>query len=116
MSNQLKSIVGDVRPNSAEKSAASGPAPVLINFTFPRKVLLFTPIKPPEYVRRIARIVLEHAAEDGERFLRREMVVVTQNLLATGADPAVVHREVRKLETAIRTELWHLVMEPEAPR
>jgi hypothetical protein len=117
--NQLKDIADNHRPIASAVPAAgsnAGQVPRLFNVTFPRKVALFTPIKPPEYIGRIARIVLDQTAEEGERFLRREMVVVTENLVATGADPATVHREVRKLEAAIRTELWQIVMNAGAPR
>jgi hypothetical protein len=116
MNERVKNAVGDVRPSKlALTSAPNGAAPTLINFTFPRKVVLFTPIKSLAYVERIARIVLDYDAEHGERFLQREMTVVTQNLISIGADPTIVHCEVRKLEVSIRTQLWHIVMNVEAP-
>ena len=86
------------------------PARPLINFKFPRKVALFTPIKPPEYIGRIARIALDYDPQEGERFVVREMRVVGENLVALGADPVAVACEVRKLESAIRLEMWNVVM------
>jgi hypothetical protein len=112
MNERVKNAVGAVRPRAPAtlKSAPNDAAPTLINFTFPRKVVLFTPIKPLAYVERIARIVLDYDAEHGERFLQREMTVVSRNLLSTGADPPTIQREVRRLEASIRARIWHLVM------
>lgn len=113
---KVANIVGDSRPYAARPSGAAQTAPPLINFEFPRKVALFVPIKPPEYVGRIARIVLGYESAEGEWFLGREMTVVAENLIATGADPTAVKREVRKLEASIRREIWEKVMNPEAAR
>lgn len=73
-------------------------------------VSLFIPIRPPEYVDRVARIFLDYEQAKSEQLLAMEMAVITGKLLAIGADPAVVAREVRKLENSIRTAMWHLVM------
>ena len=72
--------------------------------------MLFRSIKPPEYVARVARIFLEYPHAKAERLLAREMVVITENLHAVGADPVEVAAEVRKLESSIRVAMWHLVM------
>jgi hypothetical protein len=112
-SDQIRKLVGDIRP--VGPSPVDRPAP-LISFEFPRKIALFTPIKSQEYIGRIARIALDYDAKEGEWFLSREMIVVTRNLLATGADPVAIHREVRKLEYSIRARMWHIVMNPDAPQ
>lgn len=116
MSDPVRNVVTIRRPVGQMPTARPSNEPPLISFTFPRKVALFVPIKPPEYIHRIARIVLEQPAEKGERFLRREMEVVSENLIATGADPTAIRREVGKLEAAIRIQLWHLVMSSGAPQ
>jgi hypothetical protein len=109
---KVKRIIGAARPEiTTPQRAEQRPRP-LINFEFPRKVALFTPIKKPEYIERIARIVLDYEREQGEVFLGREMSVVSENLIATGADPTAVHREVRKLEASIRSKMWIIVMDP----
>jgi hypothetical protein len=112
---KVANIIRDARHETGTPPrAAAQMARPLINFEFPRKVALFTPIKPPEYIERIARIVLDYEREQGEVFLGREMIVVSENLIATGADPTAVHREVRKLESSIRSKMWIIVMD--APR
>lgn len=113
-SEQIKKLVDNIRP-IGQRSPVDRPPP-LIRFEFPRKILLFTPIKSPEYVDRIARIVLSYAAEEGERSLLREMAIVKDNLVATGADPVAISCEVRKLEAAIRTQMWHIVMDAGASK
>jgi len=114
-SDQIKKLVGDTRPVRTPPTIADR-APPLISYNWPRKVVIFTPIKPQEYISRIARIALDYDAKEGEWFLSREMIVVTRNLLATGADPVAIHREVRKLEYSIRARMWHIVMNPDAPQ
>lgn len=74
------------------------------------KVSLFVPIRPQEYVDRVAGIFLEYEHAKAEHLLAMEMAVITDKLLAIGADPSLVAREVRKLENSIRTAMWHLVM------
>ena len=98
-----KSLLADI-------AAASRPAPS------PRPrwrapVLLFRPIRPATYVKRMARIIVNVATvEFGEEILRRDMQVIERGLLDAGVDAAVVRQEVRSLEASIRREIWELVL------
>jgi hypothetical protein len=103
----VSKLISDIRP---KPSARPQPQRPLIDFNFPRKVVLFSPVRPPEYIQRVARIFLDYDQERGERLLRLEMELISEKLLALGADPAVVAREVRKLESAIRAAMWDMVM------
>lgn len=105
------SAPADLRPSNSVGMRVGAPAPPpLINFNFPRKVALFTPIRPKEYVERVAAIFLEYDQPKSERLIEAEMEVIADKLLAFGADPAEVDREIRKIESSIRTAMWHLVM------
>lgn len=73
-------------------------------------VALFVPIRPQEYVDRVAGIFLEYEHAKAEQLLAMEMAVIADKLLAIGADHVLVAREIRKLENAIRTAMWHQVM------
>lgn len=99
--SKLVEIAAAGRTGAAQPERARWRAPVL----------LFRPVRPQSYVRRIARIVVNAAtAEFGEEILRRDMQVIERGLVDAGADAALIKKEVRSLEASIRREIWELVL------
>jgi hypothetical protein len=103
---KITELVGDVRPDV-------GASPPSARRSWPSAtVLVFSPLRPREYVERMAMIILEVDAERGEMYLSLDMKLIGNDLIAAGADPAIVKREVCALESAIRAEMWRRVLIP----
>jgi hypothetical protein len=64
------------------------------------------------FVRRHAARMAELSPVTAEKHLRHQLSIQVETMLKRGIDPDAVERERRSLETAIRAELWHLVLMP----
>jgi hypothetical protein len=80
--------------------------------TRPAQLLAF-PILRTGLVDKIARAMKRrHSDEAAEEYLARELRRQTREMWASGLPPAVVRREIRALEPAIRGALWRLIFGP----
>jgi hypothetical protein len=80
--------------------------------TRPAHLLAF-PILRTGLVDKIARSMKRrHSDEAAEEYLARELRRQTREMWASGISPAVVRREIRALEPAIRGALWRLIFGP----
>jgi len=61
-------------------------------------------------IRKLARLMAGYSAEGGERALYARLNIQYNAMVSRGMAPDVVERELRSLESAIRTELWGIVM------
>jgi hypothetical protein len=111
MTDRLKvvDLVGGARvalgltpPEAARRSRATA------------SVLIFRPVRPRRYIEQMARTVIDApSADHGELYLRCDMQLIEQDLLLAGAEPAVACAEARAIESAIRAEVWKLVLTPD---
>lgn len=59
-----------------------------------------------------ARRMTDLRPAKAEAHLQRQIDIQRQTLLRKGVAPALIEPEMRALEAAVRTELWHLVLAP----
>lgn len=64
------------------------------------------------YVRRHVEFVLSRSAEQGEQHVRRNLIALRRNLEDMGVDKIVIDAEVRRVEAAVRAEIWKQVLLP----
>jgi hypothetical protein len=69
-----------------------------------------------DLVGKVAEQMLSRPLREAELHLREQMGRQIRAMQRKGFRDHVVEREVRSLEAAIRTELWHLVLRPRSPR
>lgn len=62
------------------------------------------------FVQRHARRMAEYPPSTAEKHLAAQLNIQRDTMLKRGIATAIIDRELRALETAIRTELWHLVL------
>jgi hypothetical protein len=87
-----------------------------VNVAIPKAtVLLKRPFRDAAYIRRHVSYVVKEDAERGEWHIRRNLSIIRRKLDEMGLDPAVVDREVRDIEAAVRAELWRQVILGDGP-
>lgn len=67
-----------------------------------------------DLVRRQAARYLEQSAKSAEGNLQHQLRVQRDTMLRRGIDPVTVEQECAELQSAIRCEVWRLVLTPEA--
>jgi hypothetical protein len=78
------------------------------------KVMLLTGrFRDAAYVRRHVEFVLTRPAEQGEQHVRRNLSALRKNLEDMGVDQIAIDAEVRRVEAAVRAELWRQVLTPD---
>lgn len=77
------------------------------------EVLAFPLARRRDLVRRQAEWFCGQSHRAAEANIFRQLQVQRNTLLAKGVDPVTVEREVRALESAVRAEVWRLVLTPE---
>ena len=68
------------------------------------------------YVRRHVEHVLSRPADQGEAHVRRNLRCIGQNLEAIGVSQPEIVAEVRRIEGAVRAEIWRQVLSPDGSR
>jgi hypothetical protein len=64
------------------------------------------------YVRRHVEFVLTRSAEQGEQHVQRNLRAIRRTLDEIGVDQEVIDAEVRRIEAAVRAEIWRQVLTP----
>lgn len=65
-----------------------------------------------DYIRRHVKFVLSRSAEQGEQCVRRDLSAIRKNLRDMGVDQVAIDAEVRRIEAAVRAEIWKQVLLP----
>ena len=76
-------------------------------------VLLKPPYRDAAYVRRHVEYVVAMGAERGERHVRANLECIRENLEALGIAQRDIDLEVRRIEGAVRAEIWRQVLIPD---
>ena len=63
------------------------------------------------FVRKMVRLMVSYRPEGAERALQLRLEATRDAMLRRGLPADVVEREIRSLESAIRTKLWVIVMQ-----
>jgi hypothetical protein len=79
-------------------------------------ILPFPPARRLGLVRKLAAQMLARAPNAAEAHLRQQLQYQYRVLRRKGIADDVARRELRALESAVRAELWRLVMMPPRPR
>ncbi len=77
------------------------------------EILAFPPARRLGFVRRQAAWFVEQSHEAAEANLARQLDLQRETLLRKGVDAGRLAAEIRDLESAIRSEVWRLVLTPE---
>ncbi len=77
------------------------------------EILAFPPARRLGFVRRQAKWFVEQGHDAAEANLLRQLERQRETLLRKGVDAAHLAEEIRDLESAIRAEVWRLVLTPE---
>ena len=65
-----------------------------------------------DYIKRHVAHVLTRDAEEGERHVRRNLRALRLTLEEMDVDQIAIDAEVRRVEAAVRAELWKQVLLP----
>jgi hypothetical protein len=77
-----------------------------------RVILLPGRFRDAVYVRRHVEFVLSRSAEQGEQHVKRNLSALRKNLDDMGVDQNAIDAEVRRVEAAVRAEIWKQVLLP----
>jgi hypothetical protein len=73
-------------------------------------VVPFPLIKRVHFVRRTAARVAEASPKTAEKLLAVAIQQQADTLTRKGVAPNLIAREVKALESALRAQLWHLIL------
>jgi Family of unknown function (DUF6074) len=65
------------------------------------------------YIRGHVEHVLSRSAEQGEAHVRRNLRCIRGNLEAMGVNRPEIDAEIRRIEAAVRAEIWRQVLLPD---
>jgi hypothetical protein len=74
------------------------------------EILPFPTYRRREYVRRQACRMAELSPKAAEKHLAAQLALQVRTMARKGIAEAIIERELRTLETAIRVHLWQLVL------
>ena len=74
------------------------------------EVLPFPVVRRRDYVRRQAARMAELSDAAAENHLRAQLSLQAKTMAKKGISSAIIERELRSLEVAIRVLLWRLVL------
>lgn len=77
-------------------------------------VVPFPRARDRSFVRRHASYISTLKADRAERYLAKQMQIQADTLARRGIAPEVVAEQVKALESAIRAELWRVVLTPDS--
>lgn len=77
------------------------------------EVIAFPLARRRDLVRRQATWFVDQSHDAAEANLARQLERQRDILTRKGADPVRLDQEIRELESAIRAEVWRLVLTPE---
>jgi hypothetical protein len=87
--------------------------PVRVDMPGARVMLLPGHFRHAEYVRQHVEHVLSRSAEQGEAHVRRNLRCIRENLEAMGVSRPEIDAEIRRIEGAVRAEIWRQVLLPD---
>ncbi|MCK1474904.1 MULTISPECIES: DUF6074 family protein [unclassified Bradyrhizobium] len=106
-------VVRDARREAAPVDMTSDPRlHVQIAIRQAKVILLPGRFRDAAYVRRHVEFVLTRPAEQGEQHVRRNLSALRKNLEDMGVDQIAIDVEVRRVEAAVRAEIWKQVLLP----
>jgi len=77
------------------------------------EVIPFPTTRRRTYIRKQAARMASLGHDAAERHLERHLNLQAASMSRKGVSPALIARETRALELAIRVELWRMVLTPE---
>jgi Family of unknown function (DUF6074) len=75
-------------------------------------IVPFPPARRVGFVSRQATRIAELNENAGERHLQQTLLVQRQAMERRGIDAALIQREMKCLEAAIRASLWRVILTP----
>jgi hypothetical protein len=108
----LARLARDARPGAATPAhrAYEPRLPVRVDLPGAKVMLLKGRYRGAEYVRVHVEHVLSRPADQGEAHVLRNLRCIRQNLEAIGVSQAEIDAEVRRIEGAVRAEIWRQVL------
>lgn len=112
----LTRLAHDARPNAAAPARRlhEQRLPVRVDMPGARVLLLRGKYRDAAYVKQHVEHVLSRPAEEGEAHVLRNLRCIRQNLEAIGISRTEIDAEVRRIEGAVRAEIWRQVLQGRA--
>ncbi|WP_454917293.1 DUF6074 family protein [Xanthobacter sediminis] len=76
-------------------------------------VVPFPRARDRTFVRRHAAHIATLKPDRGERYLAKQLQIQADTLARRGVAPAIIGEHIKALESAIRAELWRVVLVPD---
>jgi hypothetical protein len=110
MRNRLARIAAGLRPAGAAEAAPR----LHVEIVSPKAKVLLLPghFRSAEHIKRHVAYVLTRDAEQGEQHIHRNLRAIRRTLQELGVDQEAIENEVRRIEGAVRAELWRQVLLP----
>lgn len=107
-------VVRDARHEAAPGDLTCDPR-LHVQIALPTAKVMLLPgrFRDATHVRRHVEFVLTRSAEQGEQQVRRNLRALRRTLEEMGVDRNAIDAEVRRVEAAVRAELWRQVLTPD---
>ncbi|MCK1456674.1 hypothetical protein IVB36_38795 [Bradyrhizobium sp. 35] len=96
-------------------AAPEGDPRLHVQITIPKAKVMLLPgrFRGADYIKRHVEFVLTRSAEQGEQHVQRNLRALRRTLAEMGVDREAIDAEVRRVEAAVRAELWRQVLTPD---
>jgi hypothetical protein len=107
-------VVRDARREIAPSRRDYDEPQLRVHIAEPKATIMLLPgrFRDAAYVQRHVEFVLSRSAEQGEQHVRRNLNALRRNLEDMGVDKIAIEAEVRRVEAAVRAEIWKQVLLP----
>jgi hypothetical protein len=116
ISRVVRDVRRDFAPADATRQADHPRLHVRIASAGARVMLLPGHFRGATYIQNHVEYVLSRDAEQGEQHVQRNLGAIRRTLDEMGVDKEAIDAEVRRIEAAVRGELWRQVLLPGGER
>ena len=108
-------IAAGRRPSARGLSSLTGKPALHVEIAEPGAKVMLLPgkFRGAGYIRTHVAGVVEMGAEKGERHIVRNLAIIRDRLEELGIDEPAIAAELRRIEGAVRAELWRQILLPE---